>query len=63
MKIFKSLSKRDRETLLYAFEIGMGQYVIYDENKFIGVHLNGGLEHLNILHRDGKWSYGEVKEY
>lgn len=63
--IYDRLRKPDRDSLMYAFENNLPQYVVYGDHNFIGVNLNGdtgnSFPELNIEAKHGRWCLGKVK--
>ena len=59
-QLLKQLSKNDMKQLLIAFNQEIAQYIILDDDIFIGVHVEP-LSNLEILERSGYWACGRIK--
>lgn len=59
--IINALNDKDRERIMYAFNHGLEEHVIYAKDRYVGVNLNGHGAHLIPEFNHGVWSYGRIK--
>ena len=59
-EILKTIPERERARLNTAFESGFSQMVIYKENQYVGVYVDG-LPNLVVEQKAGNWSAGRIK--
>ena len=60
MVVYSKLTKEQQGYLDYANGAKMTALVKYDDNKFIGVNIVESAT-LSILHKEGHWCLGELK--
>lgn len=58
--ILNSLLPEQKNQLLYAFEQGFTQIVIYKPGYFVGVNVNE-IGNLDLENQEGVWSCGRIK--
>ena len=61
-EMLDALPISERKLLDYAFENGIGQYVMLPDNRFVGVNV-GHLKHLKSDLSSGCWSAGVMDRY
>ena len=58
--VLNKLPKKQHRQLMYAFEVGVSQYIELAGKKFVGVNLKG-VPNLTTEESAGAWSYGTVR--
>lgn len=59
-EILQSLHPEQRQQLMYAFEQGFSQIIIYKPGKFVGVNVTN-IGNLDLISQEGSWAHGEIK--
>ena len=60
-QILDNLHQEQKDQLMYAFEEGFTQVIIYEPGKFIGVNVSN-VGNLIVENTEGVWSSGEIKK-
>lgn len=58
--ILESLHEEQRDQLMYAFEQGFTQIIIYAPGQFIGVNVQH-VGNLDLQNQEGVWAIGRIK--
>jgi len=59
----EQLTIQERRRLAHAFDCQLAQYVEFNKNEFVGVHLDSKrFPNLKIIETAGIWSYGIINK-
>jgi len=58
--ILNALEPEQHSQLMYAFEQGFSQIIIYKPGRFIGVNISN-IRNLDLVNQEGDWSCGTVR--
>ena len=58
--ILDTLQDEQRNQLMYAFEQGFTQIIIYEPGKFIGVNVQN-VGNLDLVNQEGVWATGRIR--